>query len=279
MRAATWFKGGDQEGQSDGCWPERFSGPERADETLHTCSLVVSEDVNREVVGRVVAYRCEAKSVTGFVQQLACCYVRHGYHHYVVGEIPPEKSPSVVDAKIVERYGVEISKFVRARRKRAGLANVQYLRFRSFFVLCSTGPRGEHKFFSEHSPTQIRNIRDHPIAFGGYSIGYHRGVDRRWHVSVRIHPERYRSIKAYLLDLATRRSASQVAAELSNLRFEPYAPVRRQLIALLRAVNRERKTAGLSAVPFECLRLRRTIVRPFQLEVESGSVSGMRSAG
>ena len=115
-------------------------------------------------------YRCEATSVAGFVQQLACCYVRHGYHHYVVGEIPPNKDQLGVDARIVERYGLGMSKFARARRKQAGLANVQYIRYRSFFVLCATDPRGEHRFFDEHSPDQIRNIRGQPIGFAGYSI-------------------------------------------------------------------------------------------------------------
>jgi hypothetical protein len=217
--------------------------------------------------------------VAGFVQQLACCYVRHGYHHYVVGEIPPQKDPSVVDDRMVERYGIELSKFTRARRKRAGLANVQYIRFRGFFVLCATEPRGGHPFFEEHSPRQIRNIRDQPIAFAGYSIGYHRGVDRRWHVSVRIHPDRYRSIKAYLLELATRRSAEQIEREFAELGFEPYAPVRRQLMALLKAVNRERKTAGLAQVPFDCLRLRRIIVRPFGAQADDGSSGDQRRAG
>ena len=224
-------------------------------------------------------YRCEATSVAGFVQQLACCYVRHGYHYYVVGEIPPRKDPVAVDERIVERYGLELSKFARARRKRAGLANVQYLRFRSFFVMCATGPRGEHCFFDEHGPGQIRNIREQPIAFAGYSIGWHRGADRRWHVSVRIHPERYRSLKAYLLDIATRRSAEQLAQEFAGLRFEPYAPVRRQLIAFLKAVNRERKTAGLSPVPFESLRLRRTIVRPFGSDDQDPASLRPRKAG
>lgn len=208
-------------------------------------------------------YRCEATSVVGFVQQFSCCYVRHGYHYYVVGEIPPKKEPLEVDARIVERYGIGLSKFARARRKRAGLANVQYIRFRSFFVLCATGPRGEHRFYDEHSSGQIRNIREQPLAFGGYSIGWHRGVDRRWHVSVRIHPERYRSLKAYLLEIATRRSVDQLAGEFAGLGFEPYAPVRRQYLALWRAVNRERKTAGLSLISSSCLRMKRQVVRPF----------------
>lgn len=210
-------------------------------------------------------YRCEATSVAGFVQQLACCYVRHGYHHYVVGEIPPHKDPCAVDARMVERYELGVSKFVRARRKRAGLPNVQYIRFRRFFVLCATSPREGHRFYEEHAASQIRSIHEQPIAFAGYSIGWHRGADRRWHVSVRIHPERYRSLKAYLLELACRRSVKQIAGEFARLGFEPYAPVRRQFLSLLKAVNKERKVAGMAQVPVECLRLRREVVRPFGL--------------
>ena len=38
-------------------------------------------------------YRCEAATAVGFVQQLACSYLLHGYHHYVVGELPEYKDP------------------------------------------------------------------------------------------------------------------------------------------------------------------------------------------
>lgn len=216
-------------------------------------------------------YRWEANTATGFVQQLACCYVRHGYHHYVIGEIPERKDPARVDAQLIERFELDVSRFVRARRKRAGLANAQYLRYRRLFVLCATGPHGAHAFFAEHSPQQIRNIRETPISFAGYSIGWHRGVDRRWHVSVRIHPERYRTLKAYFLELALRRSARELERELQQLRFEPYAPVRRQLLNLVRAINRERKTAGVPPVATACLRLRRRIVRPFGNAQETAS--------
>ena len=41
------------------------------------------------------------------------------------------------------------------------------------------------------------------------------------------------------------------------------APVRRQLLTLLRLVNDARKRAGFAAVPTKVLSLRRRIVRPF----------------
>src|SRR5262245_188997 len=245
-------------------WPlehEGFSGLERAHKQNAPPYSVVAQGAF--LGGWEMVYRCEAKSLEGFVQQLACCYIARGYHYYVVGEMPEGKDPRSIDARIIDRFGIDMSRFARARRKRAGLANAQYIRFRRFFVLLATEPRGTHAFYLQHSPSQVRFIRDTPIALGGYSIGYHRGADRKWHVSVRIHPNRYRNVKAYLLDLAPKRSCDQLEQEFLDLRFEPYAPVRRQLFSLLRAVNQSRAVGGLPTLPWSCLRLRRRIVRPF----------------
>src|SRR5438270_14075747 len=95
-------------------------------------------------------YRCEATSLEGFLQQLAVCYVGRGYWFYVTGFIPPDKDPRSVDRKLIEQYGIEISKWSRARRKRAGIASVQYIRFRQFFVLLAT--EGKHRFFIDEAP-------------------------------------------------------------------------------------------------------------------------------
>jgi hypothetical protein len=45
--------------------------------------------------------------------------------------------------------------------------------------------------------------------------------------------------------------------------FEPYAPVRRQLLVLLREVNAVRRQAGFQVLPIDVLPLRRRIVKPF----------------
>jgi hypothetical protein len=44
--------------------------------------------------------------------------------------------------------------------------------------------------------------------------------------------------------------------ELGALPFEPFAPVRRQLLNILRAVNRARLSRGFEPVPTAALRLR-----------------------
>src|SRR5687768_12978047 len=92
-------------------------------------------------------YRCEATSVEGFVQQIACCYLRHGYWWYVTGRIPEDKDPRLTDAKLIRKYRIAISESTRGRRKKLGKANLQYLRYGQFFVLLATA--GKHKFKDE----------------------------------------------------------------------------------------------------------------------------------
>jgi hypothetical protein len=207
-----------------------------------------------------MTYQYVAASENAFVQQLAVAYVNHGYWYYVRGFIPPDKDVAAVDRKLIEKYGVAISKWSRGRRKRQGLANVHYLRCQRFFVLIATA--GQHPFYREEA-IEIRDIRREPIRFAGYSIGYRQGVDRKWHVSVRINSEQYNVIKGYFLDVCVHRSLEQIHRELQMMPFEPYAPVRRQMLNILRAMNRRRRAAGIGPVPIEAVRLRRQILKPF----------------
>lgn len=204
-------------------------------------------------------YRCVATSVEAFVQQLAVSYVTHGYWFYVTGRIPEDKDPAVIDAKLIDRYDIAVSKFARLRRRRAGIANLQYLRYRRNFILLST--HGRHRFFNDEP--RHRDCRRYPIFFHGYSIAYRQGSDGRGHASVRIAPERYREIKAYFSEIATSRSITELAYEFQALPFEPYAPIRRQMLNILRGVNRSRATASMIEMPTELLRLKRIPVRVF----------------
>lgn len=212
-------------------------------------------------------YRYEATSAAGFLQQLAVAYLGHGYWFYVTGHVPEGKDPAAVDRKLLAKYQVELSKWARARRKASGLANVQYLRLGRFFVLLAT--RGHHAFFEGEG--HFKDARDEPIRFQGYSVSVKRGVDGRWHPSVRLHPDTYRELRAYLVGLATHRTVEALSAELRRLPFEPYAPVRRQLLNILRALNRARRVAGLETVPSSALRLSRKGVKPFGEELREAA--------
>ncbi len=191
-------------------------------------------------------YRCVTTSVEGFVQQLAVAYITHGYWFYVAGEIPVGKDPAAVDAKLIERYGIAITKWARCRRKKQGLANMQYLRHGRFFVLLAT--KGRHEFF-ERERASFRDVRRVPIKFAGYSIGCRTGRDGRWHASVRLSQARYLELAAHLTAVCVRAPASRLLAELTAVRPLTYAPVRRQLLQLIRLVNRRRRVAGSSTIP------------------------------
>jgi len=201
-------------------------------------------------------YRYETSSISGFIQQLAVSYVSNGYFFYVVGRVPAGKDARAIDRKLVGRYGVHVSKWAKARRKQAGGANLQYLRHGHLFVLLAT--HGHHPFFTEEGEL-VRDMRRIPLKAFGYAVSF-----KGQHVHVRIEREEFKRLKAYFLGLATHRRADTIAAELFQLPFEPYAPVRRQLLELWRLINKARRAAGFDLVPIECLRLRRRIVKPFE---------------
>ena len=217
-------------------------------------------------------YRCEATSVVGFIQQLAVAYVGRGYFFYVTGEIPERKDPQAVDRRIIEKYGVSIGKTARSRRKAAGLANIQYLRYRRAFVLLATS--GKHPFFEEERKL-IRDVREVPIKFGGYAVSYRAG-----HPHVRIEQRCYLELKAYLADVAIHRSKDWFEEEFRRLPFEPYAPVRSQLYGLLREVNCRRDVGQYEPVSHSCIRGRRRVVKPFEdlAYKASGAINGLAAA-
>lgn len=212
-------------------------------------------------------YRCVAVSVEGFVQQLACNLVNHGYWHYVVGRVPEEKQPTAVDEKLMSGYDIVLSKWQRARHKKSGRAKIAYLRHGRFFVLIAT--EGEHVFKRREKTLDIRR---RPILFAGYSIGCGKGSDGRYHASVKIERETFNNLLAHLRDLAVRRSVGNLVREFGSIRFQPYARVRRQLLRLLREVNDLRRTAGLESLPRSCLRLRRQLFLVFDNDASAARV-------
>lgn len=233
-------------------------------------------------------YRCVAGSLKGFVQQLAANYLPHGYWFYVTGVIPSGKCPSLVDANLLAKFDIAISRQERARRKRGGQANLHYIRFQQFWIMLAT--HGHHPWFEEHSRVVLdrktgeektemlfRDARKVPILVNGYSLSVRHGhflkkmnshepaiADSKLRVRVQIAREEYKRLRAYLLSLAVHRSADRLASEFWNVPFEPYAPIRRQLLNLLRLVNQARKLAGYELLSPDVIRYRRRIVRPFE---------------
>ena len=70
---------------------------------------------------------------------------------------------------------------------------------------------GAHAFHTAEKGA-IRDAREVPIKFHGYAVSYRGG-----HAHVRIEQGRYKELKAYFREIAPRRSASALAAELRAL--------------------------------------------------------------
>lgn len=207
-------------------------------------------------------YRCVTTSIEGFVQQVACSYLVNGYVFYVHGVVPKGKTPEDVDAKLIAKYEVDRSKWRRSVDARDGVARMQYIRHDRKFLLMAT--HGKHRFFDEEGET-VRDARKTPIKYGGYSVSYRRGQDGKYHPHVRIEREQLATLKQYFRMRAVYAPTDQLARELADLPIEPYAPIRRQLLELLRAVNRVRSQQGFPHVPRTVLRFRRQVVKPFKL--------------
>jgi hypothetical protein len=215
-------------------------------------------------------YRYLTTSLTGFVQQLACNVLPHGYWFYVMGVVPDEKDPEAIDRKLIAKYDVAIIRQQRARKKLAGGSNLHYLRLGRVWILLAT--HGKHRFFEEEQ-SSIRDARNTPIRIGDYSISVKQGgflkkapdaelpmADGKMRVRVQIAREPFQYYRAYFLERACHRSAESLSKELYCLPFEPYAPIRRQLLTLLRLVNEKRQAAGFSKIAPTVLRYKREIV-------------------
>lgn len=205
-------------------------------------------------------YRFVATTIEGFVQQLAVGYVGHGYWFYVTGVVPPGKDALAIDRKLILKYRIDISRSARVRRKRRGLANLHYIRFDRFFAIVAT--HGEHDFFAEERAC-FKDARETPIKFGSYAVSYRGG-----HPHVRIERETYRDLKALFLADALR-PVAELESTFWRLPFEPYAPVRRQIVTIFKRVNDKRRAAQLEPLSMKCLRLRRKIFRPFDLAAQA----------
>ncbi len=227
-------------------------------------------------------YRCVASSPEGLVQQVAVSYLRHGYWYYVTGYLKPGTDLAALDRKLIEKYGIATGERERTARKKRGLANMQYLRYQNWFLLLAT--EGHHPF-KQIEKNVIQDCRRVPIKFEGYSISYRQsgvtpvgGGPRTWHACVRIDKPTCKQLKTFFLDRATHRSVENLSSDFARVPYARYAPVRRQLLTILKAVNAARARTGYDPVPVSALKLRREIVKPFATAEVAAPVSSQRRA-
>jgi hypothetical protein len=210
-------------------------------------------------------YRCLADSEEGFLA-LIVNYMTHGFYFYSGVPGPGKGEWDKVDRNIVVKYGLTASPEEWSVRRLSGQAKTQYVRFGNFAVVLST--YGIGRFFESES--DIRDFRRDPLRVGDYSVSlkYDNALlakgEKKLRGSVRIHPEAYRRVKAHMVCSAKRWSQEECERHFQTLPFEPYAPVRRQLLNLWRRANRLRGEASLEKMAITCVRLKRRKVKVYR---------------
>lgn len=225
-------------------------------------------------------YRYVATSRAGFIKQLVL-YARHGYIYYVKGHVRDGLDSERVDKKILDLYDVRKTDAQRYWKKQQGIANFQYLRFeRNWVLMVTPGERPEQ--FTEREKNNVRNLEreDEPLIVEGYSIRrvmgeYIRNRDKpegvkgplrdtKKRVRVQISQAAFRNLTARFLTHARKRSEEWYRMQFYHCGFEPYAPVRKQLLDLLRMVNDARAPHRLPKIKPDCIRYRMNPVKVFE---------------
>jgi hypothetical protein len=185
----------------------------------------------------------------------------HEYFYYIVVPIDERKDPEVIDRKMTELYDTQVSKKIRQKRKANKdhrghpIANVRYLRVQGerWFILIAQ--MGRHPFFKKErgngDKSRINDVRQVPIKFGGYSIGYYHyprmdGGKGKWKSSVRIARGEYESLQRRMRSVAFRgrRDLHYWIQWFRDLPYREWGGVLRQKYQLLKSLNQVRLQKG-----------------------------------
>jgi hypothetical protein len=89
--------------------------------------------------------------------------------------------------------------------------------------------------------------------------------DPKWHSCVEIESQTLQRLRAYFTDIATHRGQDNLSYEFAHTGYVPYQPVKRQLVRIIKDVNKVRSVAGCSEqIPYRVvLSLKRQQLSPF----------------
>jgi hypothetical protein len=181
---------------------------EGADPWPGRASVNDSVNRNREVI--VMVHIID--NWQGFVQEIVA-YVGHGNYWYCRIEYPTKKRHvfGEIDRKLIRKYEAGLSKFARARRKRAGFASFVFLRWdRCALILRNKGELPEDLYAND--PDVFCDIRETPLRINA-SENISLVINHHGKVRVRMSRETYAGFKAAIINAATARNGSLMVFE------------------------------------------------------------------
>ncbi len=205
-------------------------------------------------------YPCVAVSPKAFVDQLAYSYISYGHLFYVTGVVPDRLKPQELDVRMIKKFGLNITRDERARRRAAGEGSIHFIRHERFWVLISTAAPAGNMFFEENTEpktghAQWKDVRKQAISFRGYAIRAPGGS-----VRITVNRHEFSRVKGALVELAKYVPADRLKKILEReFLYEQYPGVQAQLYRLVGLVNHRLKRSRLGQIPFSEVKRRRRV--------------------
>ena len=220
-------------------------------------------------------YPCVAASRQAFIDQLAYAYIAYGYRFYVTGVVPERLTSGELDARLIEKFGLDISRDRRSSQRAAGDGSIHYLRHDRFWVLISTPARNGNQFFTENTEPRTgdhlwHDVWTRAISIHGYAIRAPVGK-----LLIKVERHEFKRLKSELLELAKFVPAERLTTILKQrFRYEQYPGVQEQLYGLVATLNQRPKRSGLGRIEFTQLKCGRKIVRGRRLYTPEDMMAG-----
>lgn len=180
--------------------------------------------------------------------------VGRGYYWYHVGCIPAGKVDKAlkIDAKIIEKYNIDLSKDQRARRKKKKLSNFYYLRWQNIFVILHTDGIIDMEVDDNFYDIRVKQKEFNRLhiavseAVGFNIVLQHKDSNKR-NVTVTFSNATYKNLKAEIEDTIKNRQVKQLEHFFESLRNLPaWQGVIKQEYKLLEEVYKFAKKYGLN---------------------------------
>ena len=169
-------------------------------------------------------------------------YIRYGYVHYYSRTIPAHKNLEDIDKKLVLLYDVTFNRNLRNQRKKKGLRNVIYIRYKSNFILLAT--EGKNTQFDR---VNYSDFRHNPFHFYHYTIGTKQGKPH-----IQIANKFYATLRKKARIIAHHNS-EKVEEFLKGMSPYTYRGITKQRWKLYKLINEKRKKAKIKRVKWENL--------------------------
>lgn len=170
-------------------------------------------------------------------------YLRYSYVYYYSREIKNRDDFQNVDTKLVLLYDVSFDRNLRASRKKKGIRNIIYIRYKNRFILLAT-----QGFNHQFDKLSFLDFRVNSFLINGYSVKVKGSKP-----SIRLEKPRFEKAKAKAKTIA-HHDVIKVTEFLSR-GVSPFTfqGIQQQRWKLYQLINRRRKAGGLKPIHWEAI--------------------------